>query len=998
MLIPVRLVRGGTRARWQLEVRDNAESVWNTVFLRAYERYTDVRIPAAFWARNPLADADDLQAVLNALYAAIKTFDLQIDFQSQTHTQHVAPFRDVLAATTKRFEQGMLKLQPYAVLGVYPQSDAAILADYDTIGTWTHFPQWQTQDRREIVIDDCPDDEYTCLPVDESQLRALRAVRAGESIALQGPPGTGKSQWIVNLVGDYLMRNKRVLVVSQKRAALEVVYQRLASLNFGPFCYLIHDFREDRRRIYNKLSQFLAHLPDIEQRQQTYQIARARREYETLGAQIRGELDQLGALGEALTRVRHHGLSVLDMYARIDPDLAAIDIPFALESLHVSDLEQFRLRLRQLLEYQTVFDHAHPWGQRKALYTLNSLELRKWRHLADKLPEVCGQLEASYAGLNKEGYFLLENPKFDTQIDRYLEVVNGLLHSPEDLAILTQWLSAPLSTPQRQTVHSNLLHLANAIQDAQYIDLADLKSADRLEAHTTFYLEQQHKWLSLLSGDFRRTKATLKAFFEDKGYSLSTVNWTVCGYEIKLLQDFILIAAGNSLPDCYHKLIECLDVNHIQCILTDIDRVVSLYQDLQALAHWPVDWPDFRKETDLEQELSYLRDELLHIRQHAADWRHRNSELQYYFGETVTGQFISCIREGECVCRVEIEAYRESAARDYDAMLAADSLLETLSTEARRIFTAVIQPKLPSDSAELLSAMTQGLLRNWLTAAEREDPQIRQTEAKYYDLELDLLRTRWQRRQALAQELVLHTLQTQVVARQEYNRLGNPVTYREIRHQVNKQRQIWPLRKLIAQAWESGLDHLMPCVLASPETVSAVFPMHTDWFDLVVFDEASQCAVERALPAMLRAPQVAVVGDHQQLQPLNLFRAEVHTEAADDLETAAWQESESLLDLARQQFNEYMLTWHYRSQVQALVEFSNREFYFDRLQVLPNKAISQALPPFIYHEVPGRWVDNVNTPEAEAIVARVIELTEGQPRLSVGVITFNQKQQDCILD
>src|SRR5690606_18390309 len=83
----------------------------------------------------------------------------------------------------------------------------------------------------------------------------------------------------------------------------------------------------------------------------------------------------------------------------------------------------------------------------------------------------------------------------------------------------------------------------------------------------------------------------------------------------------------------------------------------------------------------------------------------------------------------------------------------------------------------------------------------------------------------------------------------EYNRLNNLVTYRELGHQVAKKKKIWPVKKLV-ENFEEEIFRLMPCWLASPETVSALFPL-APLFDLVVFDESSQCFVERGLPALL---------------------------------------------------------------------------------------------------------------------------------------------------
>ena len=64
--------------------------------------------------------------------------------------------------------------------------------------------------------------------MDAFQENALKAVKKGNSIVVQGPPGTGKSQLICNLISDFIARGKRVLVVCQKRAALDVVYNRLS--------------------------------------------------------------------------------------------------------------------------------------------------------------------------------------------------------------------------------------------------------------------------------------------------------------------------------------------------------------------------------------------------------------------------------------------------------------------------------------------------------------------------------------------------------------------------------------------------------------------------------------------------------------------------------------------------------------------------------------------------------------------------------------------------
>jgi hypothetical protein len=65
------------------------------------------------------------------------------------------------------------------------------------------------------------------LPTDSSQLAALTLSSLGHNVVVHGPPATGKSQTIANLIADALARSKKVLFVSAKMAALNVVYDRL---------------------------------------------------------------------------------------------------------------------------------------------------------------------------------------------------------------------------------------------------------------------------------------------------------------------------------------------------------------------------------------------------------------------------------------------------------------------------------------------------------------------------------------------------------------------------------------------------------------------------------------------------------------------------------------------------------------------------------------------------------------------------------------------------
>lgn len=76
-------------------------------------------------------------------------------------------------------------------------------------------------------------------PADADQKQVFD-VLAAENVLLQGPPGTGKSQVLINILGKSLKGDLKVLVVSEKRAALDVLVKKLSELQLDPFAFVVH--------------------------------------------------------------------------------------------------------------------------------------------------------------------------------------------------------------------------------------------------------------------------------------------------------------------------------------------------------------------------------------------------------------------------------------------------------------------------------------------------------------------------------------------------------------------------------------------------------------------------------------------------------------------------------------------------------------------------------------------------------------------------------------
>jgi len=103
-----------------------------------------------------------------------------------------------------------------------------------------------------------PKDEFEVIEADSSQQCTINGVLAGQSVVLHGPPGTGKSQTITNLIATLAARGKKVLFVAEKRAALEVVMNRLKDVGLDHLAIDLHGSEGTSKKVLEHISRTLS--------------------------------------------------------------------------------------------------------------------------------------------------------------------------------------------------------------------------------------------------------------------------------------------------------------------------------------------------------------------------------------------------------------------------------------------------------------------------------------------------------------------------------------------------------------------------------------------------------------------------------------------------------------------------------------------------------------------------------------------------------------------
>jgi superfamily II RNA helicase len=313
------------------------------------------------------------------LYHLFKESPVEINFNQDNFIDKLEAFKEF---TKQEFNDehktGAIKLFPEAVLGIFPQSGSYLVPDYDFISEDQSFsdladffearlPQEIPGDRYGFLSRVKEEETYTPFKMDAYQENAIKAIKKGMSVVIQGPPGTGKSQVICNLISDYIARGKKVLVVCQKRAALDVVYERFEELELNDFLGLIHDFKNDRKELYQKIDKQIKNIEQYKLSINSLDALQLERQFVQHSRKIDQITEELEELKTALYDEQEAGISVKELYLTSDLEGDGINVKQEYKNFNFANLAEHFSRLQNYLAYVKRFGaDNYPLIERKS--------------------------------------------------------------------------------------------------------------------------------------------------------------------------------------------------------------------------------------------------------------------------------------------------------------------------------------------------------------------------------------------------------------------------------------------------------------------------------------------------------------------------------------------------------------------------------------------------------------------------------------------------------
>ncbi|HEY8365123.1 MAG TPA: AAA domain-containing protein, partial [Haloplasmataceae bacterium] len=255
---------------------------------------------------------------------------------------------------TSNYDNDKLQLKGYCILGAFPTYSNSLQRDYNHIinnkiinnlvrELFIAYDNTENQVNKELKQDILEEDIYYINEVNHSQEMVLSMIDKEDALVIQGPPGTGKSQTITSLIAQAVLHDKKVLVVSEKKTALDVIYNRLGKIS--DFVMFIDD-PNNKEAFYQQLSSLLE--LDDELHVDLHKIKEK-------GKEITLEIEKLQELESLLDTKTSLNASLRDLYQnsnRLDFDDEEIKVLYKEVS---NKLTKNTYTLEQLLKLRQMF-------------------------------------------------------------------------------------------------------------------------------------------------------------------------------------------------------------------------------------------------------------------------------------------------------------------------------------------------------------------------------------------------------------------------------------------------------------------------------------------------------------------------------------------------------------------------------------------------------------------------------------------------------------------
>lgn len=826
---------------------------------------------------------------------------------------------------------------------------------------------------------------YAPLSSDSTQREAILAAGDGNSFVLHGPPGSGKSQTITNMISHTLASGKTVLFVAEKMAALSVVQKRLADIGLADFCLEVYSNKGQKKDILRQLENSFEAQHQTKGTDWDAKFEEVKMLKKDLNQYAR-ELHQPTAIGQSI-------YEMIETYSGLEKPATMIDV----NRKQAIEMDEVTLkRTKTLIEKLTIAADTcghiadNPWlGIQQTNYSLQ---------LYDRVKSELTTMKSKVTELRKlDNYFAQQGIEDSTKNYHYYVFLYELMDFLENVPNANMNFIAEDTFDQRATEIKSVINLGREkkqatekIEDRFDTAIFKLDTEQTLKdlrlAKNSWFLRKKLGQNKIIKRLKQYLKATDKIHVDELEPIIQSIK-KVHEKQKKIEQCGDILA--KSFPDYWKNAMgEWDEVEKALKWMQDIRTLILKYNAssdyLKMMTEHLLTNKEIINTPKLQEHITEYRNVFKEIDNH---WANLESQLLTKdFHEPAQPNWIDFTKEKVAALTIKLPQLKDNCHLSHVIQEADAFGLEYVTK-------GYLEGKL--ENTALLPSFLYGLYRIRIDEEISKSDYLAQFSRGNFERKIEQFHT-------LDDEISeLTKLEVYVKLMNHVPNLINHVMQSSepgilLKAIKSKGRGI-AIRQLFERI-QNLLPKIKPCMLMSPISVAQYLDPSFPKFDLVIFDEASQLPTSEAIGAMGRGKNVIVVGDPKQLPPTSFFNAQ----QKDDETDFEVQDLESVLDdcLAVRMPQKH-LKWHYRSEHESLISFSNNHFYDNNLITFPS--IDDIHSRVSFENVQGvydRGKTKHNKIEAEAIVNEIFTRLSNplKQQESIGVVTFNQVQQTLIED
>ncbi len=968
---------------WHLEtLKGQAQTLINYISTDSEDHFTDEMVAAPTASKNP--------TIWNApvIFARKRTNDLW--------SKYAATIR-------KDIEQYGVEATEFItdLIGEYDETPAG-MGDGESGG--------ERIDNSEISIDES--ELYFPLPWNDEQKRIAERLDANYGVVVKGPPGTGKSHTIANLISRFLAQGKSVLVTSQTSKALEVLRDKLPE-NIRSLA--VSQLQQTAKRD-DVLQQSIGEISsNLGERHTKFSEARA----ENVRRDLKKVREDKAALA---TRIRKYILTDSSEKLSIDG-----------EEMRPIDAAKFVEEHKDNEEIAWFTDKVHydttPTFTEEDLQDLYDLarevELVDRTLYKEDLPDIATlpnedvvlSAFALYRDLSAKAKASDEGFKSKIDQEKLLQLWELLTKAKKVLASANKDYEqeifdvCAISQNEREKWTSILTKISERIQiiakgknsSIGHIisGSLNLPSHDLREGIDALYSKVSNKGKL---GTFARMllPANAKKILE---------SYKVDGVEpdnhdrIEILRNTILVEAAerdiktlleqglSTLKNPLEIDMDRLDLVQLEVFVASIQRLVNYHADFSTIGtHFSeiTELSDlsFTNKADIDKaiELTASRTaafELKNLEKSFAEWEEAirvavNFRTQHAIVDDLAQAIVKRNSTGWKNCMEELNLLTDKKKKATRLNELCEQLKKQVPTLCQEIIGLADQKQKFDCPENILLAWKVARFESWLNYIHDHDDidalqsQFERLSKREFELNSELVTVlAWQRQIDKVTKRQRDALMAWSDAMKKYGK----GTGKYANKWLNAAQQSLKEAKNAVPVW------IMPLHRAAQMFSDPTAGM----FDVVIFDEASQCDI-RGLTIGYLGKKLLVVGDPDQISPAGIFQDQEKTFELisrflfDIPHKDNFSITSSLFDLAKIRIpNMVQLNEHFRC-VPEIIAFSNHYIYDSKLKPLrhphPKGLLKPALVPVLVEGGYQNTNNKVNEPEAKAVVEKLVELLE----------------------